>query len=85
MGIERRNARRRHVRQRAVVASREGAILGKCLMLDVSATGAKLQLQRPDMPTEFILILSVDGGLRRHCVVEWTNGKMAGVRFRAAH
>ena len=54
------------------------------MMLDVSATGAKLRPKLPDaVPHEFVLVLSRDGGLRRHCMVAWRAGTTMGVRFVA--
>jgi hypothetical protein len=89
MGIERRAVDkrknlRRSVQQPAIVVSDDGSILGKCLMLDVSATGAKLKLAAGGVaPPRFILVLSRDGQLRRQCSIVWQSGETLGVRFQA--
>ena len=84
MSIERRKSPRRAVRQPAIIVKDDGSVLGPCMMLDVSATGAKLRPKLPDaVPHEFVLVLSRDGGLRRHCMVAWRAGTTMGVRFVA--
>ena len=73
---------RRFVRQGARMVSADGATLGKCLMLDVSASGARLKVETPDaLPDEFTLLLSRGGQLRRQCGVAWRSGTAIGVYF----
>ncbi len=82
MALENRKYTRRSVYQPAVMVKGDGSILGKCLMLDVSASGAKLQRATADpLPPQFVLVLSRDGRLRRQCMVVWQSGKTVGVRF----
>ena len=82
MSTEKRKYPRRFVQQRAILVNDDGAILGKCLMLDVSASGAKLKRAAPTpLPPRFVLVLSRDGRLQRHCVVVWQSGATLGVRF----
>jgi hypothetical protein len=82
MSVERRRCRRSFVRQYAIIVKEDGSILGKCLMVDVSAGGARLKLAvRGTMPPRFVLVLSRDGRVRRRCVVAWQSGPMMGVHF----
>jgi hypothetical protein len=82
MSPERRRGSRRSVRQPAIIIKFDGVIVGKCVMADVSATGAKLLSKVSSaIPHEFLLILSRDGGLRRQCLVVWRSETAIGVRF----
>jgi hypothetical protein len=55
MGIENRKHPRRHVQQFGMILS----ALGRCTMLDVSATGAQLSVNTTsELPNEFTLVLS---------------------------
>ena len=82
MDLEQRDSIRRTVRQGARIASTEGSVLGTCMMVDVSATGARLLLEKPDaLPKQFFLLLSHNGDLRRRCSVAWQTGTTAGIQF----
>jgi hypothetical protein len=87
MKVENRVSRRRIVCQPAVVLDRNGSIFCECAMMDVSATGAKLVLsaaespEKMKTPSEFILLLSHNGRVRRRCMVSWRSDNAIGVRF----
>ena len=82
MTTEHRTSPRRYVRQCGVICNSDGAIVSKCMMADVSATGAKLILQGPtEVPDEFILVLSSTGKVRRHCKVVRRSETVIGVIF----
>ena len=54
----------------------------KCMLSDVSNSGAKMIIQGDlEPPPEFILFLSADGKTRRNCRVVWRNGASLGVEF----
>jgi PilZ domain len=60
----------------------DGSPLGACLMVDVSAGGARLKVQTPEeLPGEFTLVLSRDGQLRRQCAIAWRKDGTIGVQF----
>jgi hypothetical protein len=62
----------------------DGSALGECVMADLSATGARLQVKQPaTLPDEFILLLSHSGQLRRKCSVTWRAETEIGVKFTA--
>jgi len=53
-----------------------------CRIVDVSATGARLELDGADsLPDSFVLIISYDRHLRRHCSVVWRSPTAVGVEF----
>jgi hypothetical protein len=77
-----RKSARHYVRQGARLIGADGAILGVCVMHDISATGACLGSKTPAaLPDNFILLLSHDGRLRRQCAVVWRKENSLGVEF----
>jgi hypothetical protein len=51
-------------------------------MLDVSACGARLELETAaTLPNKFMLLLSHDGGLRRECCIVWRSENAVGIKF----
>ena len=86
MGAEHRKLPRRKVEQLVLMTSDNGSIIGQCVMLDVSAGGARLKLNGDfAVPEQFTLFLSkIDGRLKRRCVIAWRKDKQIGVRFMAA-
>ena len=74
---------RAQVTQPAYIADEDGKLLFPCTMLDVSAGGAKLQIEddTKDLPDAFILVLSKAGQVRRRCKAVWRTSKTVGVQF----
>jgi hypothetical protein len=83
MSREKRVHVRRLMAQRARVESPDGSFAAECVLVDVSAGGARLILSTTDpVPDRFFLILSHDGALRRLCEPMWqTDAKSVGVQF----
>jgi hypothetical protein len=55
-----------------------------CLLVDVSASGAKLEIDGPAdvlQSKEFFLVLSSTGLAFRRCEMIWVDGSQIGVRF----
>jgi hypothetical protein len=56
-----------------------------CLMMDISASGARLKLEMPSPDTklakEFYLLLSANGMVHRRCELVRVNGSEIGVQF----
>lgn len=80
---------RKDVRHRVSLVTRlvhpDGSALATCLLLDVSATGARLKLDDSNaLPKHFLLLLSYNGGLGRHCSLQSQDGREVNVRFVAA-
>lgn len=67
----------------ALIVNLDGSAIEGCAMVDISETGAQLMLREAiQIPNQFILLLSKDGKVRRHCEVVWREGKMLGIRFK---
>ena len=82
MPAESRKSTRRYVRNGARIVGTDGSALGLCVVADLSAGGACLQVEAPDaLPDKFILLLSHTGRLRRMCSVTWRAGTSIGVKF----
>ena len=77
---ERRNA----LRQRTLKSGRimvKGVQTGECLIRNMSLTGARIAVPRPDsLPDEFTLFIG-DEGLHRECEVMSRTDTAAGLRF----
>jgi hypothetical protein len=76
---------RKHVRKpfhwrAAIIAGTEPP--RSCTVTDVSESGARLKVEKPDeLPEKFILLLTTSGKARRLCRVIWRSKKDAGVKF----
>ncbi len=83
MDAEHRRHRRSQVAQPALIVGDDESIIGKCMMLNVSAGGARLKLNSEiAVPNEFVLLLSkFDSRIRRRCFIAWQKKNQIGVRF----
>ena len=82
MRAELRKNIRRMVRQCARMVRPDGSALGRCLIVDISATGARLEVATHEaLPDQFVLLLSYNGRLYRQCSVAWRSGNAVGVKF----
>lgn len=82
MTTEKRKALRRELRWGGQIVSLDGTVLGECMVLDVSASGAKLILRhRIELPDEFVLYLSKDGKVTRRCEIKRRSEFEVGVQF----
>ena len=58
------------------------APLHDCMLIDVSATGARLTAAHvAKLPADFTVVLSYRGVPRRRCHVVWRSSEEVGVRF----
>jgi hypothetical protein len=77
-----RKTSRHFVRQGARLVLPDGSDVVTCLIIDISAAGARLQVKNPDaLPDSFTLLLSHGGQLRRHCSIIWRSESAIGVEF----
>ena len=78
--------RRRHSRvalgYEAVIHSGQ-VLIARCNVLDISAEGARLFLDKPieNVPAEFVLRLSRNGKIERGCQLVWREQNEIGVHF----
>src|ERR1043166_7706058 len=78
-----RKSRRRDISSDGIIYDADGNAVMACSLCNVSATGAKLQLNRAvRLPRSFVLALTPDGQVRRLCEPVWQRATIAGVRFR---
>jgi hypothetical protein len=82
-GAEKRKDPRRQISQPAILVGGDGSMIGACVMLDVSAGGARLKfVQQVDLPSEFTILLSrYRRAVKRNCILAWKRGVEAGIRF----
>ena len=79
---EKRVALRKDVRLPARIVDGNGSDVCQCMIVNISATGAKLILESPTKVADsFCIILSLNGKVRRNCEVAWRSGNAVGVRF----
>jgi hypothetical protein len=79
MSPERRDTKRRHTYLPAFLFTRAGTPLGKCIVKDISAQGAKLVYSSAEeLPAELLLTMGLE---RQCCSVMWRQKKEVGVRF----
>jgi hypothetical protein len=82
MPTDKRKSRRYSVEHGARIARDDGSDPQGCRMLDVSAHGARLELETASkLPDKFVLLLSHDGDLRRECTVIWRSENAVGIEF----
>jgi hypothetical protein len=55
----------------------------RCVVWDISDSGARLAVARPllNLPSRFKLLLRKDGSEQRNCEVVWTDTRFVGVKF----
>jgi len=84
MSREQRKTPRKRVNTVAYLYTTDGSPLGECRMKDISAGGAKLVHSIADeLPSEFFLLFSRNGRVRRRCQIRWRDEKHMGVQFLA--
>jgi hypothetical protein len=83
--VEQRQVPRHRVHCPAWVDVGDGAHVRSCKLWDVSDTGVRITIDAPhEVPMEFSLILSADGGIRRRCRIIWRSDNQIGARYLAA-
>ncbi len=78
----RRGEPRRKVARTATILEQAAPTPIPCVVLDVSASGARLDVDASaHLPQNFKLLIDIDGS-ERQCEVVWRNDNAVGVRFR---
>jgi PilZ domain len=79
---EQRKSPRKSVSANGFMYSAHGQPIGPCQIENVSVGGAMLrQATCNELPTQFVLSLSRNGQVRRHCEIAWQVKNRIGVRF----
>ena len=82
---DKRRAKRRPLFISATLVAEPGHIFA-CTVHDVSQTGARIEISRPDaVPDQFTLLLTPNGFPRRDCRVVWRREGFLGVTFAPRH
>jgi len=79
MLANRRKSERRLCRRVAKIQFGTGSLPRDCMITDVSVGGVKVIADYPDIPPEFIIILST--GNPRQCKLAWRIGCEFGAQF----
>ena len=73
---------RKSLRQTGWITFDGGFAARPCVVQDMSATGAKITIDDPNMlPAKLRLALSRDARTGRPCEVVWRRGKSVGIKF----
>lgn len=79
---ERREESREESSAPAIVYDADGRFIMRCIVCDLSASGARLKLSEgAPLPRYFLLSLAPDGSTPRLCSKVWQLALIAGVRF----
>ena len=82
MATNNRAHKRRLVEIDGMIYDHLGKPLAHCKLRNVSVGGAQLELDREaDIPPTFVLALSQDGHVHRHCRKVWQFATVLGVKF----
>jgi hypothetical protein len=82
MRTDLRKKKRRFISHGARVVLADGSLLENCRIIDISGTGARLEIKNlTAVPDQFALLLSYDGRLRRQCSVVWRSETAIGIEF----
>lgn len=77
-----RKAERRKLQLPIQLQDIDGGELATANLIDISDSGAKLQLESAMVvPASFVLVLSPSGIVRRMCELAWQAEQLVGVRF----
>jgi PilZ domain len=85
MDKDKRISKRRSMHYTAVLAHGPSEFQ-RCRLSDVSATGARIEVEGAEkLPDRFVLFLSNNGSARRICRVIWRKPHQIGVKFETRH
>ena len=82
MSSEQRKSRRKPIGADGFLYGANGQPIGPCQVENISVGGAMLSCENDDeLPPDFVLSLSRNGQVRRHCRVAWRAMRRVGVCF----
>jgi PilZ domain len=84
MPSEQRKSSRKSIAAKGFLYGADGQAIGPCQVENVSVGGAMLAPSSGnELPAQFVLSLSRNGQVRRHCQITWRARGRFGVRFVA--
>jgi hypothetical protein len=82
VAINKKREVRKSVHQPGWISFEGGFAARRCVVQDMSSTGAKIVIEDPNsLPGKLRLALSRDARTGRSCEVVWRRGKSVGVKF----
>jgi hypothetical protein len=82
MSADHRATKRQTIKIDGMIYDHHGKKLAHCTLRNVSVGGAQLALDREvEIPEAFLLALSHDGQVQRHCRKVWQFATVLGVKF----
>ena len=82
MAATKKREARKSLHQPGWITLEGGFAARQCVVQDLSATGAKIAIDDPNMlPARLRLAFSRDARTGRNCEVVWRRGKTAGIKF----
>jgi hypothetical protein len=80
--VTRKREARKSLHQSGWITLEGGFAARKCVVHDLSTTGAKITIDDPNMlPAKLRLAFTRDARTGRNCEVVWRRGKSVGIRF----
>ena len=81
-GVSKKREVRKSLRQPGWITLDGGFAARPCVVQDMSATGAKITIDDPNMlPARLRLAFERDARTGRNCEVVWRRGKSVGIKF----
>ena len=85
MPSEQRKSQRKSIATNGFLYAADGQPIGPCDVENVSVGGAMVGYAcATELPAQFVLSLSRNGQVRRHCQIAWRAKDRVGVRFIAS-
>ena len=82
MAATKKRETRKSMHQSGWITLEGGFAARRCVVRDLSATGARITIDDPNMlPAKLRLAFSRDARTGRSCEVVWRRGKSVGIRF----
>lgn len=80
---------RRHPRRRTLLSGKlvfdGGARSFDCVIRDMSASGARVQLPGPEILPRTLWLIEMRAGLAHQCRVSWRQGRETGLQFEHSY
>ena len=82
MAVTKKREARKSLRQPGWITLEGGFAVRRCVVQDMSSTGAKITIDDPNMlPARLRLAFTRDARTGRKCEVVWRRGKSFGIKF----
>jgi phage protein U len=80
--MDKRQEHRKQIYQPALMVDGNGAVIGQCIVTDISAGGTRLQIPAEASPRSFSIFLSkYHNAPKRRSMLVWSNWTQVRIRF----